>query len=108
MRSMLTQVPMLTGYAGVQHVEVSVPFVAVLLDGDGKYYTTPKPIDDDTERRRHRARGPTLRSLVRFALASDSAEQMGKQLKRRFEGTAAPHRAGAEAERDRSLGEPVD
>ena len=40
---------------------------------------------DDTEKRRYRAREPTLRSLVRLELASDSAEQMGKQLKRRFD-----------------------
>jgi hypothetical protein len=30
-------------------------------------------------------RGPTLRSLVKLALACDSAEEMGKRLKRRFD-----------------------
>ncbi len=68
---MFVQVP-LTGPSGVVRVEVSVPYVAA-HDAD------------DTEKRRYRAREPTLRSLVRLELASDSAEQMGKQLKRRFD-----------------------
>ena len=96
----------LTGYAGIRSVFVSVPLVPCLLDG--VKYMLPDDVkapSDDTEARRQRApRGPTLRSLVRFALASESAEQMGKQL-RRFE--QQPHRAGAEAELDRLLGEPV-
>jgi len=38
MRSMLVQVSMQTGPAGVMRVEVSVPFVAALIGDDGKYY----------------------------------------------------------------------
>ena len=110
MRSMFVQVPMLTGYAGVVHVEVSVPYVAALIADGGKYYMEPRRIDDDTEKRRHRHRGPTLRSLVRLAQRCDSAEEMGRQLKRRFDrslqrqGLTRPGRATAEAELDRLLG----
>ena len=74
MRHMFTQVPMLTGYAGVARVEVSLPFVAELVDGE-KYYMEPRRLEG-TELRRHRSRGPTLRSLVKLALACDNAEQM--------------------------------
>jgi hypothetical protein len=83
MRRMFIQTPMLTGYASIRHVEVSLPFVAELIDGE-KYYMEPKRLEG-TELRRHRARGPTLRSLVKLALACDSAEEMGKKLKRRFD-----------------------
>jgi hypothetical protein len=84
MRSMLIQVPMLSGPAGVMLVEVSVPYVAALITDDGKYYMEPKRLEG-TELRRYRHRGPTLRSLVKLALACDSAEEMGKKLKRRFD-----------------------
>ncbi len=83
MRHMFTQVPMLTGYAGIARVEVSLPFVAELVDGE-KYYMEPRHLEG-TELRRHRARGPTLRSLVKLARQCDSAEQMGQKLKRRFD-----------------------
>ena len=79
---MFVQVPMLTGYGGVSRVEVSVPYVSALI-GE-KYYMEPKRLEG-TELRRHRSRGPTLRSLVKLALKCDSAEQMGKQLKWRFD-----------------------
>ncbi len=107
MRHMFTQVPMLTGYAGIAHVEVSLPFVAELVDGE-KYYMEPRRLEG-TELRRHRARGPTLRSLVKLALACDNAEQMGKKLKRRFDRSlrrqgVRPADATAEAELDRFLG----
>ena len=49
-----------------------------------KYYMEPKRLEG-TELRRHRSRGPTLRSLVKLALRCDSAEEMGRKLKRRFE-----------------------
>ena len=44
-----------------------------------------KPPTDATEKRRYRHRGPTLRSLVRLAVACDSAEELGKRLKRRYD-----------------------
>ncbi len=67
MRSMLVQVPMLTGYAGVTRVEVSVPYVAALIADGGKYYMQPKHLEG-TERRRYAHRGPTLRGLVKLAM----------------------------------------
>ena len=68
--------------------------------------------EGDTERRWQRSRGPTLRSLVKLALKCESAEEMGKKLKRRFDrsyqrqGITPPGRgraAEAEAELDRLL-----
>ena len=50
MRSMFVQVPMPSGPAGVMFLEVSVPLVPQLLDGD-KYYMEPKSLEDDTARR---------------------------------------------------------
>jgi len=78
---MFVQVPMLTGYGGVSRVEVSLPYAAALI-GE-KYYMEPKRLEG-TELRRYRSRGPTLRSLVKLALKCDSAEQLGKQLHRRY------------------------
>jgi hypothetical protein len=63
---------MRTGPAGVMRVEV-VPFVAALIGDDGKYYLERKRIEDDTERRRYRHRGPTLRSLVRLVVNRNCA-----------------------------------
>jgi hypothetical protein len=59
-----------------QHVPVSVPRIACLID-HVKYLepSDVKPPTDATERRRFRHRGPTLRSLVKWAVACDSAEQ---------------------------------
>jgi hypothetical protein len=86
MRSMVIRVPELTGYAAVRHVAVSLPYAEVLLDG--KKYRLPGDVPrlEGTEAYRARApRGPTLRSLVRLALRCQSAGEMGKQLKRRFD-----------------------
>ena len=99
MRTMVIRVPELTGYGGIRRVAVSVPYAAQLIDG-AKYMLPGdvKPPEGDTELRRHRApRGPTLRSLVRLALKCESAEELGRRLKRRYEqqqrrGTAGPGR----------------
>jgi hypothetical protein len=65
---------------------VSLPYVAQLIDW--VKYMLPqdvKPPEGDTERRRQRAaRAPSLRSLVKLAVACDSAEKLGKRLKRRY------------------------
>jgi hypothetical protein len=82
MRSMFIQVPMQTGYGQITRVEVAVPFVAALIADGGKYYMERKRLEG-TELRRYRHRGPTLRSLVRLAVACDTAEQLGEQLRRR-------------------------
>ncbi len=114
MRTMVIRVPELTGYGGVRRVAVSLPYAAQLIDG--VKYMLPgdvKPPEGGTELRRQRApRGPTLRSLVKLALQCESAEEMGKKLKRRFDrryrrqGLVRPGRATAQdlAELDRLLG----
>jgi hypothetical protein len=112
MRSMFVQVPMQTGYGQITRVEVSLPYCGLLVaDSEGKYYMEPKRLDDATERRRHRHRGPTLRSLVKLALTCESAEQMGKQLRQRYQRQqqrqgVRPGRRSAEdeAELERLLG----
>jgi hypothetical protein len=83
MQAMIILVPELTGNASVRHVAVSLPYVAELVDGR-KYYmpdTVPRP-----EGYMERApRGPTLRSLVRLALRCQSAEELGKRIKHRYD-----------------------
>jgi hypothetical protein len=113
MRHMVVIVPELTGYASIRHIAVSLPYAAQLIDG--KKYMLPgdvKPPEGGTERRRQRApRMPSLRSMVKLAVACDSAEQLGQRLKRRYDrqlqrrGLAPPGNARAEAELDRILGE---
>ena len=86
---------MMSGPAGVRLVEVSVPYVAELVDGE-KYYMEPKRLDDATDQRRYRHRGPTLRSLVRLAQQCNDAEELGERLRLRYQrqaqrkGTARP------------------
>ena len=103
----------LTGYGSIRVVWVTLPLVRELLDG--KKYMLPadvKPPEGGTERRRQRApRAPSLRTLVRWAQKCDSAEQLGKRLKRRYDrqlqrrGLAPLGNARADAELDRILGE---
>ena len=112
MRHMVVIVPELAGYASIRHVAVSLPHAAQLIDG--KKYMLPgdvKPLEGGTERRRqHAPRAPSMRTLVRWALKCDSAEQLGERLKRRYgrqrqrQGIAPPGNSRAEAELDRILG----
>jgi hypothetical protein len=93
-------------------VDQSLPYAAQLIDG--KKYMLPgdvKPPEGGTERRRqHAPRAPSMRTLVRWALKCDSAEQLGERLKRRYDrqrqrqGIAPPGNSRAEAELDRILG----
>ena len=68
-------------------VSVSLPYAAQLIDG--VKYMLPqdvKPPEGGTEKRRQRApRAPSMRTLVRVGAACDSAEQLGEQLKRRYD-----------------------
>jgi hypothetical protein len=107
---MVIVVPQQAGPAGVMHIAVSVPRIACLID-HVKYLepSDVKPPTDATERRRYRHRGPTLRSLVKLAVRCDSAEQLGQQLKRRYDrqrqraGLAQADHRRAEAEVDAQL-----
>ena len=87
MRHMVVIVPELTGYASIRRVAVSLPYAAQLIDG--VKYMLPgdvKPPEGGTERRRQRApRAPSMRTLVRWALKCDSAEQLGERLRRRYQ-----------------------
>lgn len=78
---MICRVVELTGYAGVRHVDVSVPLVPQLVDGK-RYFMNQSGlphIDADTERRRQRSpRAPSLRTLVRWARRCQSAEELGQ------------------------------
>ena len=93
MRHMVVIVPELTGYASIRHVVVPLPYAAQLIDG--KKYMLPgdvKPPEGGTERRRQGAPwAPSLRFLVKLALRCDSAEELGKRLRRALPAaTAAP------------------
>jgi len=113
---MICRVVELTGYAGVRLVDVSVPLVPQLLDGN-RYFMNQSDLprlETDTERRRQRSpRAPSFRTLVRLARRCQSAEELGQAIKRRYDRSlqrrgiaqAGRHRAEAEmAERlDRLL-----
>ena len=81
---------------------LALPLVPHLLDGVRYMKPSDVPRLEGTELRRYRHRGPTMRSLVRLALACDSAEQLGRQLRRRYQrqqqraGIAPPSRGRAE------------
>jgi hypothetical protein len=105
---MIIQVCELTGYGQVRYVWVSLPYAEVLLDG--KKYRLPADVPRPEGYRERARRGPTLRSLVKLALRCQSAEEMGKKLKRRFNrslvrrGIKPGRNRQAEAEIDRLLG----
>jgi hypothetical protein len=87
MRHMVVIVPELTGYASIRHIAVSLPYASQLID-HVKYMEPQdvKPPDGDTERRRQRApRAPSMRYLVKLAVKCQSAEELGKRLRRRYQ-----------------------
>jgi len=89
MRHMVVIVPELTGYASIRHVAVSLPLVPQLLDGKKYMEAKDLPRLHGTELRR--ARAPSMRFLVKLALRCDSAEELGKRLRRALPAaTAAP------------------
>ncbi|WP_426615337.1 hypothetical protein [Bradyrhizobium sp. McL0616] len=115
MRSMVTVAPQLSGYGAVLHVYVSVPLIEPLLDGR-KYMLpedVPPPPSRDLRRMRleKAPRAPSLRVMVRYALKCQSAEDLGKKLRQRYErqerrsggSTAQTRQAAAEVEVERLL-----
>ena len=103
MRRMVIFVPELTGYASIRHIAVSLPYAAQLIDG--VKYMLPQDVkspEGDTERRRQRApRAPSMRYLVKLAVKCQSAEELGKRLRRRYQRQQqrqglAPGRANAD------------
>jgi hypothetical protein len=106
MRSMSIRTPMQTGYGGARLVEVSLPYTAALLDG--VKYMEPRDVKPLKGTERRRARAPSFAHLVRLAVKCDSAEELGKRLRRRYQRQQLRQRsgraAGEIAETDRLLG----
>jgi hypothetical protein len=109
---MVCLIPFLGSDGRVRHLPISVPLVPCLIDNTRYYLPGDLPetpgfhsarpsaarlaralrenhmeskATPRHEPERRRTRAPTLRSLVKLALACQSAEEMGKRLKRRFE-----------------------
>jgi hypothetical protein len=118
-------VPHLTTNCRVRHVRVSVPLIAVLVDNE-RYYLPDDlraPVGEELRalyrpkiaqpKPMRPPRAPSLRMLVKYALACDSAQELGKKLKRRFDrqnqrrGVYARRNPSTrdEAELDRLLGQ---
>lgn len=122
--TMVILVPELTSYAKVRHMSVSLPRIDQLIADQPEKYLLPEsivrpapPVRSDSighdehlanRRRAYRMskqkdakppRAPSLRSLVKLALKCDSAEQMGKKLKERWE-KQHPKKRGIDAEID--------
>ena len=92
MRHMVVIVPELTSYASIRHVAVSLPYAAQLIDGVKYMEAKDVPALEGTELRRSRA--PSLRFLVKQAVKCESAEQLGKKLRRRYQRQQARPRRG--------------
>ena len=110
--SMVRLMPILNSDGKITRLRVSVPRVDVLLDEPGGKYMLEEnlPARAGQELRAHRA--PRLKTLVRWALECQSAEELGKKLRRRYQRqqqrrgieTGRPN-ATDEAELDRLLGQ---
>jgi hypothetical protein len=102
MRRMVTFAVCWTGFGQITRVPVSLPLVPALVDG--RKYMAPADVPHPEPLGRRKSRGPSLRRLVRLAMACDSAEQLGQQLKRRYDrslqrqGMAPADRRRVEAE----------
>lgn len=110
--SMVRLMPILNSDGKITRLRVSVPRVDVLLDEPGGKYMLEEnlPARAGQELRAHRA--PSLKKLVRWAMECQSAEELGKKLRRRCRRqqqrrgieTGRPN-ATDEAELDRLLGQ---
>jgi len=75
----------------------------------GRKYRMPDDAKRVPDFRRSRGpRGPTSRSLVRLALACQSAEEMGKRLRQRFEARRGGVTGGASPLAEAELAERLD
>ena len=90
--------PFLTTAAQIRRLRISVPLIECLIDNQRYYRPEDLPPATGEELRpllrpritqlkapMRAPRAPSLKMLVRYALACDGAEEMGKKLKRRFE-----------------------
>jgi hypothetical protein len=92
--TMVIRVPLLTTYATVKHVDVSLPLVPCLIDGEE--YMDPRDVRPLEGQELRRARAPSLRFLVKLAMRCDNAEQLGKRLRCRYQRQALQARRAAE------------
>ena len=111
--SMVRLMPILNSDGKITRLRVSVPRVDVLLDEPGRKYMLEEnlPARAGQELRAHRA--PRLKTLVRWALECQSAEELGKKLRRRYQRQQQRQgiktgrvTAADETEHDRLLGRP--
>ena len=84
--------PFLTTAAQVRRLRISLPLIEPLLDGRKYFLPDDLPPASGEELRpmlrpriTNAPRGPTFRSLVKLAVKCDSAEQLGEQLRRRYQ-----------------------
>ena len=105
---MIVIMPVLSGYASVLHVAVSLPLIPQILD-HRKYLEPadmPPKQSRDLRRMRQTPRAPTLKAMVRLAAKCDSAEELGERLLKRYGRRESPReRAELDARLDRMLGE---
>jgi hypothetical protein len=80
---MIRLIPILNSDGKITRLRVSVPRVDVLLDGARYVLEENLPARAGQELRAHRA--PRLKTLVRWAMRCQSAEQFGRKLRRRYE-----------------------
>jgi hypothetical protein len=110
---MVITLPTLATTGLIRHVRVSLPRVDALLNEPGNKYQLPenmpppaglelrammRPRIAQAKAPPKAPRAPSLRSLVKLALACESAEEMGKKLKQRFD--RQQQRRGVYARRD--------
>ena len=81
-----------TSAGEVRRLRISVPLVPQLLDNERYFLPDALPAPAGEELRpmssskiTRAPRAPSLKTLVKYALECDSAEELGKKLKRRFE-----------------------
>jgi hypothetical protein len=126
MEHMVRRLPIVMFGCGLRYTRVSLALVPELLDGvryfrDGelpppqglearspyapKLGGSPMPRSQDDPDRRPRA--PSMRTLVRWAIKCDNAEQLGERIRRRYDrqhGCRAGLTSAEEAEIERLLG----
>ena len=83
MEHMVRRQAYLNSNAQCWYATVSLALVPCLVDNQ-KYYL-PGDLPPDTDPPRYKDRGPRLETLVRLVVQCDSAEQRGRELKRRLD-----------------------
>jgi hypothetical protein len=106
MRRMFVVRPMLSGYATILRIVVSLPYAAPLID-EVKYMSEQPPPPPSRDLRRLRQRGPTLKAMVKLAARCEDATELGERLLKRYQ-RKETHREAVEldARIDRLLASP--